>query len=266
MICLIEMACWWFWAQPRPGLVRQLVAFGAMAAAMLVLLATGSRSGLLGLGVLGVLLQTRPATVPRAARAQVGGCSASGRVRDHRRSCRPRAWQRMSTSSRERADRRDVERDARGDARARLADRAGLSGVRGRARQLPRGLAAGLQGRLLPAAAQLVSLGAVARAASSCSSPTWLSLLGDVARPAGRSRGSRIAIPRSSVWAARAPRGVPPVLLLLRVRRSVAEPDHLRAARARDHRMRQLRRDAAGAAPCRLAPRADARRRRLAAA
>ena len=60
MICLIEMILWWFWAQSRPGLIRQLVAFGAIGAAGLVLLATGSRSGLLGLGVTGLLLQTGP--------------------------------------------------------------------------------------------------------------------------------------------------------------------------------------------------------------
>src|SRR5262245_14655392 len=60
MICLIEMVLFWFWAQTRPGIVRQLIAFGAIGAAGLVLLATGSRSGLLGLGVTGLLLQTGP--------------------------------------------------------------------------------------------------------------------------------------------------------------------------------------------------------------
>src|SRR5215470_15233053 len=60
MICLIEMILFWFWAQTRPGIVRQLIAFGAIGAAGLVLLATGSRSGLLGLGVTALLLQTGP--------------------------------------------------------------------------------------------------------------------------------------------------------------------------------------------------------------
>jgi hypothetical protein len=60
MICLMEMTLWWFWSRARPGLWRQVVAFPAVAAAGLVLLATGSRSGLLGLGFLGVLLQTGP--------------------------------------------------------------------------------------------------------------------------------------------------------------------------------------------------------------
>ena len=60
MICLIQMILWWFWAQTRPGMIRQLIAFGAIGSAGLVLLATGSRSGLLGLGVTGLLLQTGP--------------------------------------------------------------------------------------------------------------------------------------------------------------------------------------------------------------
>jgi hypothetical protein len=60
MICLIEVACWWFWARSRPGLMRQVIAFGAMGAAVMVVFGTGSRSGLLGVGVLGFLLQTSP--------------------------------------------------------------------------------------------------------------------------------------------------------------------------------------------------------------
>ena len=58
MICLMEMACFWFWARSRPGMIRQLIALGAMAASTMVLFGTGSRSGLLGVGVLGVALQT----------------------------------------------------------------------------------------------------------------------------------------------------------------------------------------------------------------
>jgi len=60
MICLIQMILWWFWAQTRPGMLRQVIAFGAIGSAGLVLLATGSRSGLLGLGFTAFLLQTGP--------------------------------------------------------------------------------------------------------------------------------------------------------------------------------------------------------------
>jgi hypothetical protein len=60
MICLIEIACWWFWARTRPSVLRQVIALGAMAACTMVVFGTGSRSGLLGVGVLGVLLQTSP--------------------------------------------------------------------------------------------------------------------------------------------------------------------------------------------------------------
>src|SRR5262249_47918300 len=60
MICLVEIACWWFWARSRPGLLRQVVAMGAMASCTMVIFGTGSRSGLLGVGVLGVLLQRSP--------------------------------------------------------------------------------------------------------------------------------------------------------------------------------------------------------------
>lgn len=60
MICLIEIACWWFWSRARPSAIRQLAAIAAMASATMVLFGTGSRSGLLGVAVLGVLLQTSP--------------------------------------------------------------------------------------------------------------------------------------------------------------------------------------------------------------
>src|SRR5581483_3723035 len=58
MICLMEVACWWFWSLSRPGLGRRVVAMGAMSAAMVVLLATGSRSALLGCLVLVAALQS----------------------------------------------------------------------------------------------------------------------------------------------------------------------------------------------------------------
>lgn len=60
MICLIQVACWWFWSLARPGNGRRLVALAAIATSMLALLYTGSRSGLLGVGVLLLILQTGP--------------------------------------------------------------------------------------------------------------------------------------------------------------------------------------------------------------
>jgi O-antigen ligase len=76
MICLIEIACWWFWSRARPTAFRQLLALGAMAASTIVLFGTGSRSGLLGLGVLGVLMQTSPRGY-RASSFQIGLLAAS---------------------------------------------------------------------------------------------------------------------------------------------------------------------------------------------
>jgi O-antigen ligase len=60
MICLIEIACWWYWSRARPGPLRQLAALVAMGSATMVLFGTGSRSGLLGVGVLGLLLRASP--------------------------------------------------------------------------------------------------------------------------------------------------------------------------------------------------------------
>jgi len=60
MICLMEMALFWYWARLRPGVIRQGIAMAAMMGCVLVLMATGSRSGILGLGLLGILLQTGP--------------------------------------------------------------------------------------------------------------------------------------------------------------------------------------------------------------
>jgi len=77
MICLIEMALFWHWARLRPGLVRQLVALAAMAACIMVLMATGSRSGILGLGILALLLQTGPSGY-RVPVAQIGVLVAAG--------------------------------------------------------------------------------------------------------------------------------------------------------------------------------------------
>jgi O-antigen ligase len=58
LICLMEVACLWFWARSRPGVLRQLVALGFMSGAVVVTFGTGSRSGLLGVGILVLLLQT----------------------------------------------------------------------------------------------------------------------------------------------------------------------------------------------------------------
>jgi O-antigen ligase len=77
MICLMEIACWWFWAHARPGTVRRILSFAAMGACVMVLMATGSRSGLLGLGVLGLLLQTGPRSF-RVPATQIGLLVACG--------------------------------------------------------------------------------------------------------------------------------------------------------------------------------------------
>jgi hypothetical protein len=58
MICLSEVAFWWYWSRSRPGWLRRLIAYGPIAGAILVVFASGSRSGLLGIFVLGTFLQT----------------------------------------------------------------------------------------------------------------------------------------------------------------------------------------------------------------
>src|SRR5215813_7381501 len=95
MICLIEMILFWFWAQTRPGIVRKLIAFGAIGSAGLVLLATGSRSGLLGLAVTGLLLQTGPRRF-RLPAWQVGMFAVLGVVAIVAL-VPAETWQRMST-------------------------------------------------------------------------------------------------------------------------------------------------------------------------
>jgi hypothetical protein len=77
MICLIEMALFWHWARLRPGLARQVVASAAMASCVMVLMATGSRSGILGLGILCILLQSGPRAC-RMPTAQIGVLLAVG--------------------------------------------------------------------------------------------------------------------------------------------------------------------------------------------
>ena len=58
MICLIEIACFWFWARARPSMLRTVIALGAIVASGLVWVSTGSRSGLLGAVVMLGFMQT----------------------------------------------------------------------------------------------------------------------------------------------------------------------------------------------------------------
>jgi O-antigen ligase len=58
MICLIQIACWWFWARVRPSTGRTLVAAAAIVASGLVWVSTGSRSGALGAAVMLGLMQS----------------------------------------------------------------------------------------------------------------------------------------------------------------------------------------------------------------
>src|SRR5262249_9045450 len=60
MICLMEMTCWWFWSRSRPGLIRQAIGLACVGSSMVVLVTTGSRSGLLGAVMLGIMFQTGP--------------------------------------------------------------------------------------------------------------------------------------------------------------------------------------------------------------
>lgn len=97
MICLMEVACWWFWSLSRPGIMRRVVAFGAMGAAMMVLLATGSRSALLGCVVLVGALQSgvkryRVPWIAMAAGAVLGVVLIATVVPQE-------AWERMTTFS-----------------------------------------------------------------------------------------------------------------------------------------------------------------------
>ena len=71
MICLIEIACWWFWSRGKPTVLRTLLAFAAMGASTMVFFGTGSRSGLLGVGVLFILMQTSPRSY-RVSAPQIG--------------------------------------------------------------------------------------------------------------------------------------------------------------------------------------------------
>lgn len=71
MICLIEIACWWFWMHAQTGTLRRLWGLAAIAMSVMVMLGTGSRSGLLGGGLLLLLLQTGPRSF-RVSTPQLG--------------------------------------------------------------------------------------------------------------------------------------------------------------------------------------------------
>src|SRR5262249_4617179 len=100
------------------------------------------------------------------------------------------------------------------------------------ARKLPRGDPPDIQGRLLPAAAQLLSLGHLRRRNPR---PRGLSLavLGDVAGLAAR-EAVRVQGPPVRDLGDRHPDGVRAVLLLLRVRRPLAQSPVLCAHRVGD--------------------------------
>jgi len=97
MICLMEIACWWCWAVARGGMVRWTTAAGAIGGALLVVLASGSRSGLLGCVVLGLLLQSGPRRY-RLSLFQVGMITLAGAIAVAT-VVPPEAWERMLTFS-----------------------------------------------------------------------------------------------------------------------------------------------------------------------
>ena len=102
MICLIQIACWWFWSRARPTPVRMLLGLAAMGASTMVLFGTGSRSGLLGLGVLGMLLWTSP----RGFRPSAGhvGLLAAAAVFAVATMVPAESWQRMINLTPERGE------------------------------------------------------------------------------------------------------------------------------------------------------------------
>ena len=101
MICLMEIACWWGWAITRGGGARVLTALSVIAGALLVILASGSRSGLLGTAVLGFLIQTGPRryrlSVPQIALTLFAAAIALLTI------VPPEAWQRALAFSTENA-------------------------------------------------------------------------------------------------------------------------------------------------------------------
>ncbi len=93
MICCMEIACWWFWCQSRPGTFRRILGMACIGGSLLVILATGSRSGLMGLGCLLIAMQTgtkrfRVPTTHLAAAFVFGALAVASVVP-------PEAWERM---------------------------------------------------------------------------------------------------------------------------------------------------------------------------
>ena len=99
MICLMQIACWWTWAVARGSTMRRGIAMGAIAASLLVVLASGSRSGLLGCAVLAVLLQSGPRRY-RVPPFQIGVLVLAGAIAIAT-VVPPEAWQRMLSFSAE---------------------------------------------------------------------------------------------------------------------------------------------------------------------
>ncbi|MFN8545940.1 MAG: O-antigen ligase family protein [Candidatus Binatia bacterium] len=93
MICLTEVGCWWFWSHLRPTKFRALLTAVAISASVVLVFASGSRSGLLGFGVLLLLLQTGPRQyrVPLRQVAFMGGVAVLGVLAI----VPPESWERM---------------------------------------------------------------------------------------------------------------------------------------------------------------------------
>jgi len=93
MICYFQMACWYVWAEARPGWIRKAIGYGVMGAAGLVLFATGSRSGLVASVPFAILIQSgvrrfRVTPVQMAVMAALAGVAIVAVVP-------PEAWERM---------------------------------------------------------------------------------------------------------------------------------------------------------------------------
>jgi O-antigen ligase len=97
MICLMEIAFWWAWARARRGTLRRGIAAVAIGSSFLVVLASGSRSGLLGCSVLGLLLQTGPRRF-RVAPVQIAVFLLAGAIAIAT-IVPSQAWERMLTFS-----------------------------------------------------------------------------------------------------------------------------------------------------------------------
>jgi O-antigen ligase len=99
MICLMQAACWWCWYHAHRGVMRGAIAGTVVGGALLVVLATGSRSGLLGALVLVTLLQTSPRHY-RVPVAYIGVVLVAGAIAIAT-IVPPEAWQRALSYSSE---------------------------------------------------------------------------------------------------------------------------------------------------------------------